>query len=208
MFKNQTLDPTTTPAAADTPQPQPTVKLDPEAVVEQIRTLRSQIEEVPQLTSEQKRQLRSRTRKQSDAIVASSINVIGALDNVAQAIGQKPEDVRQLQADWNRWTAVSDELRALQNGIDSANLMRRQQLALISAQAYLIGTQLARNPANAVLVPHLQEVKRQKSLSTRKKKAEDPQSPTPNTVPAPSQVPTPAPAPASTHDASGTTPKA
>jgi hypothetical protein len=150
---NQTLDPTTTPMAADTPQPQPTVKLDPEAVVEQIRTLRSQIDEVPQLTPAQKRLLRSRSRKQSDAIVASSINVIGALDNVAQAVGQKPEDVRQLQTDWTRWTAVADELRSLLNGIDGANLMRRQQLTLISAQASIIGTQLARNPANAVLVP-------------------------------------------------------
>ncbi|HEX7137171.1 MAG TPA: hypothetical protein VF219_04975 [Vicinamibacterales bacterium] len=188
MFTKQTLDPTTTPGTSDTQQPQPTVKLDPETVVEQIRSLRSQIGDVPQLTPAQKRQLRSRSRKPSDGIVASSINVIGALDNVAQAIGQKPEDVRQLQTDWNRWTAVADELRALLNGIDGANLMRLQQLSLIAAQAYSIGTQLARNPANAVLVPHLQEVKRQKSFS-RKKKPEDPQTPTPKPAPAPSPVP-------------------
>jgi len=175
--KNQTLNPTASPAAADTPQPQPTVNLDPETVVEQIRTLRSQIDEVPQLTAAQKQKLRSRTHKQSDAVIASSVNVIGALDTIAQAIGQKPEDVRQLQLDWNRWTAVGDELRALLNGIDSANLIRKQQLILISAQAYNIGTQLARNPANDVLVPHLQEVKRQKSLSRRKKKVEDPKTP-------------------------------
>ncbi|HEY2324534.1 MAG TPA: hypothetical protein VGJ82_16865 [Thermoanaerobaculia bacterium] len=181
----------TTHAAADTPQPQPAVTLDPETVVEQIRTLRSQISDVPQLTPAQKRQLRSRSRKPSDGIVASSINVIGALDTVAQAIGQKPEDVRQLQLDWTRWTAVADELRALLNGIDGANLMRRQQLVLISAQAYNIGTQLARNPANEVLVPHLQEVKRQKSLSNRKKKVEDPQTPTPKPAPAPTSSTTP-----------------
>ena len=197
---NQTLDPTATPAAADSPQPP--VKLDPETVVEQIRTLRSQMDDVPQLTPAQKRLLRGRARKQSDAVVPSSINVIGALDNVAQAIGQKPEDVRQLQTDWNRWTAVADEVRAFLNGVDSANLLRRQQLVLISTQAFSIGTQLARNPANQALVPHLQEVKRQKSLSTRKKKVEDPQSPAPKTTPATSQ----APAPASTHDASTPTP--
>jgi hypothetical protein len=186
---NQTLNPPASPAATDTPQPQPTVNLDPETVVEQIRTLRSEIGDVPQLTTEQKRQLRSRSRKPSDGIVASSINVIGALDQVAQAIGQKPDDVRQLQLDWNRWTAVADELRALLNGIDGANLIRRQQLVLISAQAYNIGTQLARNPANDVLVPHLQEVKRQKSLSNRKKKVEEPQTPTPKTDPAPATPP-------------------
>jgi hypothetical protein len=204
MLTNQTLDPTTTPAAADTPQPQPTVKLDPETVVEQIRTLRSQIDEVPQLTPAQKRLLRSRARKQSDAVVASSINVIGALDNVAQAVGQKPEEVRQLQIDWTRWTAVADELRALLNGIDGANLMRRQQLVLISAQAYNIGTQLARNPANEVLVPHLQEVKRQKSFS-KKKKVENPQTPAPSTAPAPTTTTS---APAAPHDPSMTPPKA
>jgi hypothetical protein len=191
MFTNQTINSPVTPAVGGTPRPEPqpqpqtTVKLDPETVVEQIRAIRSGIGDVPQLTSAQKRQLRSRTGKPSDAVLASSINLIGALDNVAQAIAQKPEDVRQMQSDWTRWTAAADELRALLNGIDGANLIRRQQLVLIAAQAYNIGTQLARNPANEVLVPHLQEVKRQKSLSNRKKKVENPPAPTPEPAPVP-----------------------
>ena len=122
-------------------------------------------------------------RKQSTEVVTSSINLMGALDeNVAHAIGQPAESARQLQIDWTRWTAVADELRGLLNGVESANLARRQELQLVAAQAYSIGTQLARNPANAVLVPHIQEVKRQKSLSNRKKKpAGNPQpAPTPN----------------------------
>jgi len=155
---------------------------------------------VTPLTPAQKRILRSQSRKQTEAIVASSINVIGALDNVAQAVGQPAEDVRQLQADWGRWTAVADELRGLLNGVEGANLVRRQRLALVAAQAYSIGTQLVRNPANSVLVPHIQEVKRLKSFSNRKKTARSPQSPAP--------VPAPAPAPASPHDPSTTTPKA
>jgi hypothetical protein len=188
MLKNQELDPST---AAEAP-----LKLNPEAVVEQIRSLRSQMDEVTPLTAAQKRILRGQLRKQSDAIVASSINVIGALDNVAQAIGQKPEEVRRLQVDWNRWTAVADELRGLLNGVEGANLVRRQRLALISAQAYSIGTQLARDPAHAVLVPHIQEVKRLKSFSNRRKTAEDSQSPTPKQAPAPA------------HDTAATAPKA
>lgn len=164
---------------------EPAIKLDPEALVEQLRSLRSQMEEVTPLTPAQKRSLRGQMRRQSDAIVASSINMIGALDNVALAIGQKPDDVRQLQLEWNRWTAVADELRALLNGVEGANLVRRQQLALISAQAYSIGAQLARDPAHAVLVPHVQEVKRLKRFSNRKKAAEDPKSPAPKPVPAP-----------------------
>jgi len=182
---NQTLNPpaATAATAADTPQP-PVTNLDPEVVVEQLRTIRSQMAEVKPLTPAQKRVLRDGSRKESDAILASSINVIGALDNVAQAIGQKPEDVRQLQTDWNRWTAVIDELRGLLNGVEGANLVRRQQLSLIAQQAFAIGTQLARNPDNSVLVPHIQELKRLKKVSSRKKKpAENPQTPTPSEAP-------------------------
>jgi hypothetical protein len=199
FIPNQTLNP---PAANAADTPQPPVKLDPETVVEQIRALRSLIDSVTQMTPAQKRSLRNIARKQSDVIVASSINVIGALDNVALAIGQKPEDVRQLQTDWNRWTAVADELRGLLNGVEGANLVRRHQLSLIAAQAFQIGTQLAKNPANSVLVPHIQELKRLKSFSNRKKKpAENPQqTPTPNEAPVP--------AAAQTHDTSTMTPKA
>jgi hypothetical protein len=198
FIPNQTLNP---PAANAADTPQPPVKLDPETVVEQIRALRSLIDSVTQMTPAQKRSLRNIARKQSDAVVASSINVIGALDNVALAIGQKPEDVRQLQTDWNRWTAVADELRGLLNGVEGANLVRRHQLSLIAGQAFQIGTQLAKNPANSVLVPHIQELKRLKSFSNRKKKpVGNPQTPTPSEAPVP--------APAQSHDTSTMTPKA
>lgn len=198
-FMNQTLNPPTAPAA-DTPQTP--VMLDPEALVQHFRELRSQIEGATPMSTAQKRQLLNKARKQSVEVIAGSINVIGALDNVAQAIGQPADSARQLQTDWTRWTAVADELRSLLNGVESANLERRQQLQLIAAQAFAIGTQLARNPANAALVPHIKEVKRLKSISKRQKKpAENPQPPAPNGAPAPS---TPAPA----HDTSTTPPKA
>ena len=181
MSQNPAVD-SKTASAAET---QPTGRLDPVAVMEQIRLLRLQMEEVTPLTPAQRRILRAQTRKQPDEVVAGTINVLGALDNVALALGLKPEEVRQLQADWSRWNEVAGELRALLNGVDGANLVRRHHLALISAQAYSIGTQLARDPANAVLVPHIQEVKRLKSFSKRRKTAESPQSPTPNPAPAP-----------------------
>jgi hypothetical protein len=176
-----------TASVIETQQP---LKLDPEAVMEQIRLLRLQMDEVTPLTPAQKRILRAQTRKQSDEVVAGTINVLGALDNVSLALGLRPGEVRQLQADWSRWNEVAGELRALLNGVDGANLVRRQRLALISAQAYSIGAQLARDPANSVLVPHIQEVKRLKSFSKRRKTAENPQSPTPDPAPAPPQEPT------------------
>jgi hypothetical protein len=184
MSQNRVVLNSKTASAAET---QPAVRLDPVAVMELIRQLRLQMEEVTPLTAAQRRLLRAQTRKQSDEVVAGTINVLGALDNVAMALGLQPEEVRQLQADWSRWKEVAGELRALLNGVDGANLVRRQRLALISAQAYSIGAQLARDPANAVLVPHIQEVKRLKSFSKRRKAAENPQSPTPDAAPAPAQ---------------------
>jgi hypothetical protein len=49
-------------------------------------------------------------------------------------------------------------------------------------QAYTIGSQLAKDPANAVLVPHVEEVKRLKGVLRRKRTAQAPQPPaTPET---------------------------
>ena len=171
-------------AAADLPQPAPT--LAPEAVVEVLRATRAQIGEVAPLTAAQRRALRDRIRT-SNPILQASINVIGALDNVSQAVGQPADGVHQLYDEANRWTAVEDELRGMLNGVAGANLIRRQRIALITAQAYTIGSQLARDPANAVLVPHVEEIKRLKSFARRKKAAQapgTPQSPAPGT-PAP-----------------------
>jgi hypothetical protein len=96
------------------------------------------------------------------------------MDVVSQAVGQPAEEVRQLADESNRWTAVEDELRVMLNGVSGANLMRRHRLAFIAAQAYSIGTRLARDPANAVLVPHVEEIKRLKSFRRRRKPAQAP----------------------------------
>jgi hypothetical protein len=151
-------------------------RLTPEAVVEQLRATRAQIDEVTPLTPAERQSVRNRTRT-SDPVLQASINVIGVLDIVEQAVGQPADEVRQLYADTNRWTAVEDELRAMLNGVSGANLIRRQRLDFLATQAYSIGTRLARDPAYAVLVPHLQEIKRLKSFKRRKKAAPAPGSP-------------------------------
>jgi hypothetical protein len=172
-------------AAADLPQPAPTT-LAPEAVVGQLRALSTQMGEVTPLTAAQRKALRGRLRT-PNPVLQAQINVIGALDNVSQAVGQPADGVRSLDEEANRWTAVEDELRKMLNGVSGANLIRRQRVELLAAQAYSIGAQLARDPAHAVLVPHVQEIKRLKSFSRRKKAAP---APNPPTSPAPG---TPAP---------------
>jgi DNA mismatch endonuclease (patch repair protein) len=133
--------------------------------------VRTQIGEVAP-TPAKRKALRGSIRT-CNPILQASINVIGALDNdnVSQAVGQPADGVRQLYDEANRWTAVEDELRMMLNGVSGANLIRRQRIALITEQAVTIGAQLARDPANAVLVPHVQEIKRLKSFNLCQKAA-------------------------------------
>jgi hypothetical protein len=170
-----TSDVTTTQAApADTPQPATT--LTPEALVEVLRAVRPQISDVTPLTAAQRRALRSRTRL-TNPVLQASINALGASDIVEQAVGQPASEVRQKYDEANRWTAVEDELRSLLSGVAGANLIRRQEVAFLAAQAFNISTQLARNPANAILVPHVQEIKRLKSYTRHKKAGQAPGTP-------------------------------
>jgi hypothetical protein len=128
------------------------------------------------LTAAQRTTLRNRART-TNPILQASINVIGALDIVSQAVGQPAAAVRELYEEANRWTAVEDELRATLNGVAGANLVRRQRITAIASRAFTIGEQLARDPAHAALVPHVAEIKRLKSFNRRKKAAQTPGSP-------------------------------
>jgi hypothetical protein len=168
--------------------PEP-VRLTAEEVIAQLRTLRSQIEPVAPLSKEQRRLIKQRLRVQPKPVVDASINVIGVLDNVSQAIGQPLDGVRRLQDDSLRWDAVAEEARAFLKVIEGTNLNRSQQLALIATQAYTIGSQLAKDPDKAVLVPHLEEVKRLKGVSRRRKPAPVPQTPAPAPAPETSTTP-------------------
>jgi hypothetical protein len=173
--------------------PEP-AKLTPEEVIAQLRAMSSQIEEVTPLTQAQRTLLKQRLRNHTKPVVEASINVLGVLDNLSQAIGQPLDEVRRLQDDSLRWDAVADEARAFLKGIEGANLVRSQRLTLIAVQAYSIGTQLAKDPAKAVLVPHVEEVKRLKGVSRRKKKPQAPKTP-PATAPAPAHDTSTAPKP-------------
>ena len=147
--------------------------LGPEAVTGQLRTMASQIESVAPLTQAQRALLKQRIRNHSKSVVEASINVIGVLGNVSQAIGQPLDEVRQLQDETIRWEAAADQTRAFLKVLEGGNLVRRERLALIGTQAYTIATQLAKDPDKAALVPHLEEVKRLKSVARRRKPAPD-----------------------------------
>lgn len=175
-----------TSPAADTPQP--ATALAPEAVVEQLRAIRSQIGEATPITSAQRESMRHVAKLAHD-IIQSSVNMIDFSTPVQQALRRPSADVRDLQDANVRWSAVEDELRSLLEAVSGTNYARRHQLALISAQAYSIGTQLVRDPANAGLLPHVREIKRLRAIAFGRKR-------TTTTQPAPSPSPAPQHSPA------------
>ena len=182
MATQNPRNPNLNPNAAAVDPPQPLTMLEPGVVVEQLRTIRSQIGEVTPLTSSERSLLRRRGNI-SNPVVQASINMIGAHEQVSAAVAQPAEGVRGLYDEANRWTAVEDELRTMLDGVAGANLVRRQRIALIAGQAYNIGAQLARDPANAVLRPQVEEIKRLRRVPRRKKPADAAQPPSPAPTP-------------------------
>src|ERR1051326_8550225 len=146
MTNINTNSPTT--SAADTSQP--TTTLTAESAIDQVKTMRAQLPAVSALTLKPRRSRRN-SALSSDPIVQASLNVIGVSGNVSAAVGQPVESVRALQQDAILWKAVEDEVRNLLAGIAGANAVRRHKLAQLGTKAYIIGSQLAREPENEVL---------------------------------------------------------
>jgi len=164
-------------------------KLSAQEVMDQLRALAQQLPDISPLTKEEREAARRRARVPRN-VVDATLSVIGNSDPVQSAVGQPADEVKQFVSDSADWRQVEDQFRAVLKGISDANLVRRQRLAVLSARVYLIGQQVARDPENAELRPHLDEVKRQKALASRKKPAKP--APTPQGPPTPPPAPQPA----------------
>ncbi|HEV7488281.1 MAG TPA: hypothetical protein VGQ65_21610 [Thermoanaerobaculia bacterium] len=148
----------------------PTQKRTPEDVVEQLRAILSELDEITPLSFAERRDLRNKL-KTSEETVQASVSIIAASDKVANAIGWSSEDVLEIFSDRRRWSFVESELRTLLNGVSSANLRRRHQLEMIAGDAYAIAARLARDPANADLIPFVEEMQRLRKLERRRKRS-------------------------------------
>lgn len=144
-------------------------KLTPEAAIEQLRILMSQVEEATPISKEQRAILKARTRRQPPHIVEASVNIIGASQTVAQAVGQPLDEVRQLQMEAIGWDTLAAELRGFLKAAESASVVTRQRLAFLGSQAYAFGSQLVKDPANADLLPQVEEIRHLKAIARRKK---------------------------------------
>jgi hypothetical protein len=173
-------------AAADTPPP---VKLTPAQAVEQLRALVQQVPDVASLTA-QERTLLKNSKRLPENVVQASITILDASGTIVGAVGQPPEEVRQLIDDSNLWEVFRKELETVLRSVTDANIVRRQRARAIAARVYGVARQLAEDPANAELKTHVEDVKRLKRLARGRKSAS--QQP-----PAPSPAPSPAPLSAS-----------
>lgn len=156
-----------------------TRKPTPEDVIEQLRAIRSEIhDEIKPLSFAERRDLRNKL-KTSDEALESSVSIIHGSDKVARAVGQSAEDVLRIVSDRRRWSLVEDELRTLMNGVSGANLLRRHQVEMIAGHAYAIAARLVRDPANADLIPFVEETQRRRKLERRRKRTSrtDPETP-------------------------------
>jgi hypothetical protein len=162
--------------------PQPAV-VTPEQVVEQLRAVRASLGELTSLTHAERKRL-SRDMNPSIDVLHAQINMIGAADEVAAAIGVPAGEVKALADNSGSWTAVEDELRVMLTAVESRNLVKRRELHDLTSRATNIGAQLARDPEHAaVLGTHIQEIRRLKRLGRRKKpaKPQTPGNPAPST---------------------------
>lgn len=159
-------------AAADAP-----VELNPDQVVEQLRTLRAQMPNVEPLTDEERALARRYARRgSSHEAIQASITVIGASEQVSQGVGAPAEAGRRLVEETNRWTAVEEEVKTLLRGIADANLIRRKRTGILASKAYGIARQVAIDDPQ--VRPHVKEIKRLRAIARRRKVTpEAPQTP-------------------------------
>jgi hypothetical protein len=178
-----------TPATGTDPAP---AILTPEEVVQQLRTLRTQMPLVdPASVPVSKRR---RLANVNPLFTAASINAAGAAEAVQSALGRSPEDLRQENDATVRWSAVEDELRTLLANVTEMNTLRRQRVGLTALQTYSICQQLARDNAHASrLAPHIAEMRRLNKFGRGRKAKLQP--PTPAPTPAPGSGSGPAPQP-------------
>ena len=158
--------------------PQPPV-VTPEAVVEQLRAVRSTLETIPMTAAERKRL--GRAAKTPSDVLQAQINMIGASDEISSVIDTPVETIRTMADDSSRWTAVEDELRVILSVVEARNIVKRQELQRLTSRATNIGAELARDPKHApVLGAHLQEIRKLKRLARRKRAAQTPTNPAPS----------------------------
>jgi hypothetical protein len=158
--------------------------LTPEAIVEQLRVLRSQMPDNQQIPIPEAQSLRSLAHLNAD-FVQAAINTLGANTGVGSLIGSSQAEAQQDVVDDARWSAVEDELAGLLDGVRSANLVRRHRIGKVATQTYAVTKRLIREEQHSDLISHVQEMKRHNRLGRARAKSAPPADPKPHSDPQP-----------------------
>jgi hypothetical protein len=153
-----------------------TIPLNPDTVSakELFQLLRALRERLPQPPAIDGGQAASRLAHVDMNFLHASINAVGASEGVASALGRSAADLRRELDDIVDWNAVADELRAMLKAVNAANIVRRRLSGLAGLQAYQICRQMARDPANAKLTAHIEEMKRLNRFGRRRARRTQP----------------------------------
>jgi hypothetical protein len=160
---------------------QDSTPLTPEVFVGQMRIMRQQIPDYTQLPVPSARLIRSAAHVNSD-FVEAAINAAGASLAVQGILGKTPDELRQQAQDATLWTVVEEELKATLKGVTAANLIRRHRVGNAALQTYIVCRGAVRAKEHLDLLPHVAEMKRLNRIG-RKRKAAQPQAPTPAPAP-------------------------
>ena len=139
--------------------------ITPEDFVRQLRALREQMVLFTPIPGA------SRRLAHVDAdFVNATVNAAGTSESVSKAIGHSDEELRHEIEVSARWTAVTDEVRALLKATHASDTARRQRIGLRALQTYQICQQLARSDAHASLEPHIGEMRRLNRFGRKRRK--------------------------------------
>ena len=133
---------------------------DPITADDCFKALRAVRERLPQPQALEAGKAASRLAHVDVNFVHATVNAASASDGVQQALRRTPENLRGEVDDSFRWNAVADELRAMLKAVTSSNTVRKRRIGLTAMQTYKICQQLARDPENAALAAHIEEMKR------------------------------------------------
>ncbi len=151
----------------------------PEALVEQLRSMRQFIPDYRQLRVSEARLIRAAAFV-DPRFVEAAITAISACHCLRGALDQTAAGLNAEVADAARWAVVEEELRAMLQGVVAANLVRRHRVGMATLQTYSISRQLVRQEGHEDLLPHVAAMKRLNRFGRRSKSpGEEPEAPQP-----------------------------
>ena len=149
------------------------------------RILRALRERLPEPKALEPGQASGRLAHVDINFVHATVNAAGSSEGVQKALGRTSEEMRGEIEQRVNWNAVADELKAILMAVNSANVIRSRRIGLTAVQTFNICQQLARDPNNAALVPHVEEMKRLNRFARKRRQRPQP-------APAPAPAPEPA----------------